>query len=566
MTSRPRVAPASVGVACRLAFALALGAPAFTCVASDAAPDAGLGASRSPDAGTAGDASAGSRPDAGPGDAGSADAHAPDAGSPEPPTLPPEPPTGPELATIAVDEDGLARAIPPDFLGLSIEFDSVRPSLGVSPTNANDTFLALLGNLGRGVLRIGGNSTDYSCWNPNGAPRPKGCLYDVTPAILASIAHAASVTGWGVILGANLALDPAPRALAFARDGVAQAFSGGLLGLEIGNEPNLYEARELRPAPYSIADYEAEWAARAALYAGDAATADLPLAGPAIASGSSWEKSLDAVVKKTDPAIATTHFYALGGCGGAVRTIDELLSEATRTATYAWAATVAKAGGAPARPVRVAETNSISCSGQKGVSDTFAAALWSVDHAYTLARAGLAGANFHLWQDSSVMHGFGDYDAITAQGVKPASPGDPYTYETHARPLYYGLAFFAATRGEATIPASFADRKANLGLHAVRAMCGGAVCVRVVVINADAKASGHVAITTKATYAHGRLFRLVAASLDATGGVTIGGAAVDDVTGHLAPPTRTELSPPSGGAFVVNVPYASATIVELVGD
>jgi hypothetical protein len=478
----------------------------------------------------------------------------------------PEPVTGPELASITIEETGLSRPIPADFLGLSIEFDSVRPSLGVSADNANEVFLQLLRNLGAGTLRIGGNSSDYSCWNPSSGPRAKGCLYDVTPVILGSIAHAASATGFGVILGSNLAVDTEARALTYAKDGVAKAFAEGLVALEIGNEPNLYEARKLRPAAYDVSDYEAEWTARAKLFAQQPETASLPLAGPAIASGSTWEDGLASLVAKTKPALITTHRYALGGCSNATRSIDELLSDATRKATEAWAVEVAKVGAAAGRPVRVAETNSISCSGQKGVSDTFASALWATEHLYALARAGLAGANLHLWQNSSVMHGFGDYNAITAKGIAPATPGDGYAYDTHVRPLYYALAFFAGTRGEATIPAAFVRRKANLGLHAVRATCDGSPCVRVVVINADAKASGHVILATQGPSAHASTWRLEAPSLDATTGVTLGEASVDETTGALAAPTRTRLDPEADGRFIVNVPYASATAVEIVAE
>ena len=75
-----------------------------------------------------------------------------------------------------------------------------------------------------------------------------------------------------------------------------------------------------------------------------------------------------------------------------------------------------------------------------------------------------------------------------------------------------------------------------------------------------------IVVTTKGTYARATAFRLEAASLAATSGVTVGGAAVDEATGTLAPPTRTALLPPEKGVFVVNVPSASATVVELVAE
>ena len=46
-------------------------------------------------------------------------------------------------------------------------------------------------------------------------------------------------------------------------------------------------------------------------------------------------------------------------------------------------------------PFRLAETNSCYHGGKRGVSDTFASALWGADLMYQLASAGGAGINFH---------------------------------------------------------------------------------------------------------------------------------------------------------------------------
>jgi hypothetical protein len=43
----------------------------------------------------------------------------------------------------------------------------------------------------------------------------------------------------------------------------------------------------------------------------------------------------------------------------------------------------------------VAESNSISNSGRPGVSDVFAAALWTLDGSFEVAQAGAVGINFH---------------------------------------------------------------------------------------------------------------------------------------------------------------------------
>jgi hypothetical protein len=49
----------------------------------------------------------------------------------------------------------------------------------------------------------------------------------------------------------------------------------------------------------------------------------------------------------------------------------------------------------PSLPFRIAEANSVYGEGQRGVSDTFGAALWGAGLMFQLAAAGAAGVNFH---------------------------------------------------------------------------------------------------------------------------------------------------------------------------
>jgi hypothetical protein len=47
------------------------------------------------------------------------------------------------------------------------------------------------------------------------------------------------------------------------------------------------------------------------------------------------------------------------------------------------------------KPLRVAEINTISNSGKRGVSDVFASALWTLDASFEVAQGGGIGVNFH---------------------------------------------------------------------------------------------------------------------------------------------------------------------------
>ncbi|KAG4217930.1 hypothetical protein PC116_g33590, partial [Phytophthora cactorum] len=52
------------------------------------------------------------------------------------------------------------------------------------------------------------------------------------------------------------------------------------------------------------------------------------------------------------------------------------------------------------------ETNSVSCSGKSGISDTFGAALWGVDYVLLGASIGIRKTYFHLGAQS-------EYSAFT---------------------------------------------------------------------------------------------------------------------------------------------------------
>src|SRR6202043_3533111 len=46
-------------------------------------------------------------------------------------------------------------------------------------------------------------------------------------------------------------------------------------------------------------------------------------------------------------------------------------------------------------PVRIDETNNVSCGGQPGVSDVFVSALWAVGYIVAAVDSRVAGLNFH---------------------------------------------------------------------------------------------------------------------------------------------------------------------------
>ncbi|KAI1310765.1 glycoside hydrolase superfamily [Xylaria venustula] len=98
-----------------------------------------------------------------------------------------------------------------------------------------------------------------------------------------------------------------------------------------------------------------------------------------------------------------THLYPQSACDTArwYRMRLDLLSDHAvlwkNVSQYIPQVAAADAAGAP---LVMGETNSISCSGRSGISDTFGAALWGVDYVLTAASIGFRKLYFHLGAQS----------------------------------------------------------------------------------------------------------------------------------------------------------------------
>src|SRR5207244_9251902 len=96
-------------------------------------------------------------------------------------------------------------------------------------------------------------------------------------------------------------------------------------------------------------------------------------------------------------SLVTQHFYALGGCNAnkGKASVPRLLAPAAAKTAVGRLHDVTRATGLYGLPVRMGETNSVSCGGQAGVSDVYAASLWGLDYMMLMASNGAAGVNFH---------------------------------------------------------------------------------------------------------------------------------------------------------------------------
>jgi hypothetical protein len=436
------------------------------------------------------------------------------------------------MARIGVDYEAAGRAIAPDFVGLSYESAVVAGNDFF--TADNRMLLRLLRTLGpKGVLRIGGNTSERTRWTTQDTAAPKETFL-ITPPTIDRLAGFVRALGWQLIYGLNLATGTPEQAAAEAVY-VARAVGPLLLAFQIGNEPDGFGRwSDVRPKTYDVAAFLSEW--RRFHAAIRAAVPDAPFAGPDVAAETGWIAPF-ADAAPTGLVMLTRHYYADGPASNPAVTLGKLMRSAGQIVPVL--AELAAIGTAHRLPWRIAETNSIYAGGRPGVSDTLGAALWGAELMFQIATAGGVGVNFHAGEDkiyTPISHGRGG--GLTA------------------RALYYGMLMFAQATGD-LVPTRLDSGGVPLAAYAVRATDG---TLRLVVINKDSRAVS-ARIEPGRRFANGGVWRLTGPALDATAGVRFGGTTVDDYGGWA--PTAREEARFDAGAIVLDLPGASAALIAL---
>jgi hypothetical protein len=397
-------------------------------------------------------------------------------------------------------------AIPADFLGLSYE----DPVLAGNYFAANNrTYINLLGNLGQGVLRFGGNQLERTYWSrTRGATFPNARAV-LAPADLDRLFSFAAATGWRVILGLNLAVnDPS-----MAADEATYAMSAGkdsILAFEIGNEPDLYSRDKLRPPNYTYSDFHREFESYLKTIRDQ--TPNAPIAGPSTANTYAWFSSFLAD-EAGNLVLSTDHYYPLLGdpnlkpTDAGYATIDKLLSQTTARTTDDSMAKFENNASKNQVKLRLGETNSVSRGGKSGVSDVFASALWGADYLFDLAKHGIAGVNVHGGFNSS--------------GYTPIGLDQNGQYQ--AKPIYYGMLLFHLAAQGRSIPVDFSS-PVNVTAYG---FLGDDGTLRLAVINKDSGRAANCRIQTDKSYSQAGLIRLAAPSPEAQDGITLAGKSVN---------------------------------------
>jgi hypothetical protein len=405
---------------------------------------------------------------------------------------------------VSVDWDhGIAR-IPENMLGLS--YESSQLSAPDFFSAANTELIDLFRRLSpRGVLRLGGNLSEFTQWSPSAAsaavsvpfravtPDPSAgkaiAPIPVTPEAIRNLREFLDHTDWRAIYGLNLALASRERVVAEAKY-VGQTLGDRLIAFQIGNEPNHYVLNRLRAAGYSFSDYFAEWSKihGAVLEA----MPTVRFAGPDIAEEVSWVEQFAAAAPES-VILLTGHHYAEGPPTDPSMTIAKLLGPDPMLDGHIEAI---EAVSQKARiPYLMAETNSCYNAGKPGVSDVFGSALWAADYILQLAHAKQEGVYFHGG-------GAGWYTPIAGGSGKPFEP----------RPIYFGLLLCRDLLGGTMVPANFTANSASVSVYAFQHPR------RVVVINKD---SHDIVVQFKPGESAVQALRLLAPSLDARTDITL---------------------------------------------
>jgi len=469
------------------------------------------------------------------------------------------------VGVVRADQAAPGVPIARSFLGLSFEYYGFAHDAGARAGASRDPLLArLLAGLGSGggppVLRIGGRSSDESWWSPARRAAPAGVNFVITPRWLARLRQLVSATPARVLLGLNLAIRRPGAAAAWARAAVRALPPGALAGFEIGNEPDLYghvawyraggsrraagrsrtpaaaTAHFARAPQYGPRSFTHEFLRYVA--AVRRAVPSARFTGPGY-STPRWMPGLSAFLRTARRRLvaATFHRYPLRACFSppVAPTIPHLLDPAAASGLAASVAPYVAQARAHGLPFWISELNSVACGGRRGVSNTFASALWGMDTLLALAHAGVARVLLH------------DHPGASYAPFVLRERGGRWV--ARVAPLYATLALFArlTPAGTRVAPLSVDTR---FQLVAWRLLEPGGR-QHVVLIDEDPGARGIVRVALGA-HSPATLVRLDAPGLGATGGVRLAGQAYGaDARLHGA--RQVARVPAEGGVYGVPV-------------
>jgi hypothetical protein len=485
---------------------------------------------------------------------------------------------GPAQVTLTIPAEATGPHMPLDYVGLSYEVQQLLDPTFFSAGNTGliREFKALSAH---GVLRLGGNTSEYEWWKPTPQSKepehpqvrevvgqPKAQFYPVTAQAVRNLAGFLQATGWTCLYGIGMGTNT-PEHAAEEAEYVAKTLGARLQYFQIGNEVDLFGSHLRDPLTWNAKAYLDQWLAMAR-----AVTKAVPGARfgmPDVAGNVSWLTQIaelwPSVNDKPHVTTVTHHYYFGGPATNPNVNIPNLLKPETMARVQKTADIATAAADKMGARVRMTEGNTCYRGGKPGVSDVFAAALWSADYSLLLASNNYSGVNLHGGTGKSVANSVGGFlpgDVMLKDaGATPeqiashphpfytpiATFGDKYTLE----PVAYGMKFAGALCGSTLVKADLTGPIQATGVDATAyaaKLPGGAMTV--VILNKDAERDLELTLDF-GTGRHGE------AETE-----TLHAPAIDAREAHITPEAkRTALKQ---GKCAVSVPHASGIRVTLV--
>jgi hypothetical protein len=483
---------------------------------------------------------------------------------------------------LSIPQEATGPRIPVDFVGLSYEVQQLRDPSFFSAQNSGliREFKALSST---GVLRLGGNTSEFAYWKSKadspepehpqvrevvGEPKPQ--YYAVTPEALRNLAEFLQGTGWNCIYGIGMGTNAPVRAVEEAVF-VAETLADRLQYFQIGNEADLFDRHLRDPKTWSSKTYLEEWLALARAIATRVPTAKFGM--PDVASKVSWLSEIadqwPSIQNRPHVTTLTHHYYFGGPATNPDINIPNLLKPATMQRVQNTANIATAAAGKMGARVRMAEGNTCYRGGKPGVSDVFAAALWSADYSLLLASNDYSGVNLHGGTGKSVANSVGG--SLPGDALLQAKGETPEQIATHPHPFYtpigtfgsdyvlepvaYGLklagSFSGGTLLKSELTTDFSTKLQDTGVNATAyaaKLPGGRTSV--IILNKDAAADLEVELD------FGR---------DTSGVVqteTLHAPALDSREAHITTSTKTD--PLKLGKCSVAIPHATGLRVTVI--
>jgi hypothetical protein len=364
---------------------------------------------------------------------------------------------GPSKVRVAlsIPDGATGPHMPIDFVGLSYEVQQLADPSFFSAQNSGliREFKALSST---GVLRLGGNTSEFAYWKARpDSPEPehpqvrevmgepKARYYAVTPEAVRNLTEFLQATGWTCVYGIGMGTNTPARA---AEESVfaAETLGDRLQYFQIGNEADLFDRHLRNPKTWSAKAYLEEWLALARAIAVRVPAAKFGM--PDVASKASWLTEIaDEWPSIQNPPHVTTlthHYYFGGPATNPDVNIPNLLKPATMQRVQNTANVASAAASKMRARVRMTEGNTCYRGGKPGVSDVFAAALWSADYSLLLASNDYSGVNLHGGTGKSVANSVGG--SLPGDALLEANGATPEQIATHPHPFYTPIGTFGS--------------------------------------------------------------------------------------------------------------------------